>query len=69
MEGPPDEEESEEARPARPAQDPGAPTMAEYDMHMLAHFRTERGARGAPPDASAAHITETHRARRGVRSQ
>lgn len=44
MEGPPeDEEESEEARPAKPAQDPGAPTKAEYDRHMLTHTHAVPG--------------------------
>lgn len=33
-----DEEESEEARRAGPAHDPGAPTKAEYDWHMLTHM-------------------------------
>ena len=37
MEGQEDEE-SEEARVVKPAHDPGAPTKAEYDRHMLTHL-------------------------------
>lgn len=47
--------ESGEARPSKPARDPGAPTKAEYEGHMLTHTYGDHGASPDEDEVRATH--------------